>query len=387
MGMILILSRTSFMLQSLSHWIFPFKGARFFGILRSMVLVIAMSGGVDSALAAVLLKRTYPRMVGASHVIWPDSRCCSPEVLDRAADVCRRLDIPYLRLDLHEEFKRQVVDDFIQAYLHGKTPNPCVRCNQDIRFGAFYFRLKGALLDRGMLGREEELLFSTGHYARVVEEDRRIFIAKGADPLKDQSYMLYRVSRRMLPNMVLPLGEYRKSEVLSMAAELGLPYARVRESQDACFVKDSYVEFIREQTGRSDLLRAGDIVDMAGRVLGKHRGTINYTVGQRRGLGLGSGPWYVARIDARENRVTVAREEEAGGREFLIAQTNWFIDPPACPLSCTVKTRYQIGEKPCTVQPAAEGFRVVLREPQIVTPGQSAVFYRGELVLGGGIIL
>jgi tRNA-specific 2-thiouridylase len=352
-----------------------------------MVLAIAMSGGVDSAVAAALLRRSYPRMVGASHVIWPGSRCCSREVLDRAAEVCRLLDIPYLRLDLHERFRQLVVEDFIQTYLQGRTPNPCVRCNQHIRFDAFFFLLKGALRDRGMLEPGEELLLSTGHYARVLREEGGNFIAKGADPLKDQSYMLYRVGKQMLPRMVLPLGDYRKSEVLSMAGDLGLPFTRVRESQDACFVQDGYVEFIREQTGRSDLLRAGDIVDMEGRVLGKHRGTISYTVGQRRGLGLGDGPWYVARIDALENRLTVAREEEAGSREFPIAEENWFIEPPARPLACMVKTRYQIGEEPCTVLPGEEGFRVVLEKPRIVTPGQSAVFYRGELVLGGGIIL
>jgi len=351
-----------------------------------MLLAVALSGGVDSAVAAVLLKKKYPRMVGASHVIWPDSRCCSVEVLDRARDVCRSLEIPYIQVDLYERFRDQVVEDFIHTYLSGKTPNPCVVCNKDIRFGAFYSELVRALRQKDMLADSEELLFSTGHYARIVETAEGYFIAKGIDPAKDQSYMLSQVDKGMLPHLVLPLGEYRKSEILSMAAEMGLPYTKVKESQDACFVEDSYVEFIREQTGRSEIFQTGDIVDPEGRALGKHRGTINYTVGQRRGLGLGDGPWYVARIEPRENRIVVARQEDAQRRDFLISKTNWFVVPPTRPLDCTVKIRYQIGENPCTVEPVAEGFRVVLDRQEIVTPGQSAVFYAEELVLGGGVI-
>ena len=352
-----------------------------------MVLAIALSGGVDSAVAAVLLKEKYPRMVGASHVIWPDSRCCSVEVLDRAGQICRLLDIPYIQEDLHDEFRDQVVEDFIQSYLDGKTPNPCVLCNKSIRFDAFYLRLRNTLIDRGLFEREEDLLFSTGHYARIVESSGGLFIAKGVDPGKDQSYMLYQVGKQMLGSLVLPLGEYRKSEVLSMANDLGLPYTQVRESQDACFVQDNYVQFIGKQTGRTDLLREGEIVDPEGRILGRHRGTINYTVGQRRGLGLGNGPWYVARIDAQANKLVVAREADARLREFTIDRTNWFIDPPERSLPCAVKIRYQIDEIPCSVEPGEEGFRVVLSEPRIVTPGQSAVFYDRDLVLGGGIIL
>lgn len=352
-----------------------------------MVLAVALSGGVDSAVAAVLLKERYPRMVGASHVIWPDSRCCSAEVLDRARHTCRLLDIPYIQEDLHGEFRDKVVEDFIQSYLDGKTPNPCVLCNKSIRFDAFYLRLRNTLIDRGLLETEEGLLFSTGHYARIVGGSGGLFIAKGVDPGKDQSYMLYQVGRRMLGSLVLPLGEYRKSEVLSMADDLGLPYTRVRESQDACFVEDNYVQFIGKQTGRTDLLREGEIVDPEGRILGRHRGTINYTVGQRRGLGLGNGPWYVARIDAQANRLVVAREADARLREFCIDRTNWFIDPPRHSLPCAVKIRYQVDEIPCSVEAEDGRFRVVLMEPRIVTPGQSAVFYDRDLVLGGGIIL
>jgi tRNA-specific 2-thiouridylase len=352
-----------------------------------MLLAIALSGGVDSAVAALLLHREHPRMVGASHVIWPGSRCCSVEVLNRAEQTCRVLGIPYIREDLQEEFRSEVVADFIRSYLGGTTPNPCVICNKSLRFNVFYRRLKSTLGKRGVLAEGEDLLFSTGHYARIVKGSGGLFIAKGADPLKDQSYMLYQVSKAMLKNLVLPLGEHRKSEVLTMAGDLGLPHTGVRESQDACFVEDNYVQFIREQTGRSDFLKDGEIVDSRGRVLGRHRGTIHYTVGQRRGLGLGNGPWYVARIDAGRNRLVVAREAEAKSRAFAIDRTNWFIDPPRSPLSCAVKIRYQFDEIPCRIEPSEEGVRVVLEVPQILTPGQSAVFYESDLVLGGGIIL
>jgi tRNA-specific 2-thiouridylase len=355
--------------------------------LTSMVLAIALSGGVDSAVAAALLKKKVPRMVGASHVIWPGSRCCSEEVLDRAGETCRILGIPYIQEDLSEEFRDLVVEDFVQSYLNGKTPNPCVICNKRIRFDAFYLRLTSTLMDRGLLEAQEKLLFATGHYARIVQNREGLFIAKGVDSAKDQSYVLCQVDRQMLGNLVLPLGEYRKSEVIALANDFALPYTQVRESQDACFVEDNYVEFIEKQTGRRDLLREGEIVDPQGRVLGRHRGAINYTVGQRRGLALGNGPWYVARIDARANRLVVAREAEARRRIFVIERTNWFIDPPKHPLSCAVKIRYQIDETRCIVEPEDRGFRVSLEDPRIVSPGQSAVFYDGDLVLGGGIIL
>ena len=326
-------------------------------------------------------------MVGASHVIWPDSRCCSAEVLDRARQTCRVLGIPYLQEDLVGEFRSRVVEDFIATYLQGKTPNPCVICNKHIRFDTFYKRLLASLRSGDLLGARERLLFATGHYARIVKTSGGTFLAKGIDSRKDQSYMLYQVDRQMLSNMVLPLGEYRKTEVVSLAERMGLPYTRVRESQDACFVKGSYVDFLCEQSGTTDLAQPGEIVDLRGRVLGRHRGTIHYTVGQRRGLGLADGPWYVAAIEPGTARVVVARQEEAGRREFRIDRSNWFMEAPLDPRACTVKIRYQIDEIPCTVQAADRGFRVLMEHSHIVSPGQSAVFYDRDLLIGGGIIL
>jgi tRNA-specific 2-thiouridylase len=351
-----------------------------------MVLAVGLSGGVDSSVAALMLRESWPRMVGVTHLIWPDSRCCSAEVLSRAQEVCRRLEIPYVQVDLHERFRAAVVDDFVASYLEGRTPNPCVNCNAFVRFDRFYERLRQRLPEEGLLETGEELYLSTGHYARITRRGDEFCLEKGRDPLKDQSYMLYHVRREMLPRMVLPLGEYTKSEVMEIAEARGLQYRAVKESQDACFVEGSYVDFIRSYTGRDDLLEPGEIVDPEGRVLGSHPGTIHFTVGQRRGLGLGSGPWYVARIDAETNRVVVARREQAETRRFRVERPNWLCDPLSGPTACAVKIRYQVEEIPCVVEPEDGAYRVELERPEIVTPGQSAVFYGGTRVLGGGII-
>ena len=367
-----------------------FKGG-LFCYIRFKMLAVALSGGVDSSVAALLLRASRPRMIGASHIIWPDSRCCSVEVLARARAVCRRLDIPYYQIDLQPEFAEWVVDDFVAAYLAGRTPNPCLRCNRFVRFGSFYGRLRERLTADGLLARDEELALATGHYARVRRTEEGWALEKGRDPAKDQSYMLHQVRRQMLPRLVLPLGELLKSEVTRKAAELGLDYAAVKESQDACFVEGDYAEFIRSRTGRKELLSTGPIVDGRGRVLGRHRGILRYTVGQRQGLGLAGGPWYVAGIEPEANRLVVARRKEVERRTFEVEEVNWLIEPPAAPLECGVKVRYRSAEVPARVEPepASPGSgraRVALERPEIITPGQSAVFYRGERVLGGGVM-
>ncbi len=373
-----------------------------------MVLAVALSGGVDSSVAALRLAdgsraagagsaarrnsglRSAPphRLVGATHLVWPGSRCCSLEVLRRAAGLCARLGIPYLQVNQEEEFRRRVVEDFVQTYLDGRTPNPCVRCNRFVRFGSFLAALEARLLAEGLLEPGEELRLATGHYARTLRTSDGWFLAKGRDPSKDQSYMLHQVSAAVLPRLVLPLGESLKSEVVAEARAAGLEAARVRESQDACFVEGDYVEFLRGRGCRPELAAAGDIVDSSGRLLGRHRGVLHYTVGQRSGLGLADGPWYVARIEAGANRLVVARREQAARRDLQVEGLNWFGPPPERAQDCAVKLRYRGAEEPCTLAPAGGPglLQVRLRRAQIVTPGQSAVFYREELVLGGGVI-
>ena len=358
-----------------------------------MLEAIALSGGVDSAVAALRLagQGSAPlharRLVGVTHLIWPGSRCCSAEVLSRAEEVCRKLGIPYVQVDMEEEFRRSVVDDFVQTYLEGRTPNPCVRCNRFVRFGAFYAALASRLAGLGLLAEGEELRMASGHYARIVHTEEGWFLGRGRDSGKDQSYMLHQVPVTMLPRLDLPLGGSLKAEVVREAEAAGLSAAHAPESQDACFVQGDYAEFLRARSGREDLADEGDIVDEEGRRLGRHRGVLRYTVGQRSGLGLADGPWYVARIQAQANRLVVARRVERGA--FAVEAVNWFgAGAPTGKLACEVKIRYRSSAVPCSVEPEdlPGRFRVTLREPLTVTPGQSAVFYRGELVLGGGVI-
>lgn len=364
-------------------------------------LAVGLSGGVDSSAAAYILEKEWNdpnagrNMVGVSHFIWPDSKSCNDETLGRAENVCKKLGIPYRRLDMVDEFTRKVVDNFVHEYLSGKTPNPCVRCNERVRFGSFYARLRRELPD--LHGDAGELYFATGHYVRRVRRDGKWFLRRGIDGGKDQSYMLYKIDPELLPYLRFPLGEYMKTDIVSMAREAGLPSASVKESQDICFIQGEYPDFICSYS-ESACGEPGIIRDMSGAVLGEHRGYIHYTIGQRKGLGLSNGPWYVANIDAESNTVVVGRREECAVSTFTIAEANWFIPPPENPLSCSVKIRYNSPDSPCTVRSltdpssaAASGdtaaAEVRLDKAAAVTPGQSAVFYDGDIVLGGGIIL
>ncbi len=352
-------------------------------------IVVAMSGGVDSAVAAYLLKEKqgWENVVGATHYIWPDSKCCSVDVLTRAKRLCETLKIPYFVIDLHKEFKKFVVENFIETYLAGKTPNPCVMCNQRIRFDLFYKSIRNLLIEKNLLNESSFLYMATGHYVRIEKINGRFFLKRARDVSKDQSYMLYRVPQSILPYLVFPLGDCLKSEVYEISRELGINFSSINESQDACFVKGDYVDFIKEQRG-IDGPGEGIIKSEDGEILGKHKGYLNYTIGQRRGLGLGNGPWYVKSVDSRSNTVIVAKREDANSESFYVIDTNWFVEPPdKKPIECLVKIRYQSKAIPCLVSTYVNGsYRVQMERGEFVTPGQSAVFYREDLVLGGGII-
>ena len=323
-------------------------------------------------------------LVGGSHFIWPESRCCSISAFDRARAICTRLNIPYLVVDLYREFEQQVVADFVDTYLRGRTPNPCVRCNQLIRFDRFYEGLQAQLREKGLLTRDGRLSLATGHYVRVKETEEGLFFQKARDRLKDQSYMLFRINKYLLSSLIFPLGELLKPEVIELARARGLGFARIKESQDACFIEGDYAEFIAQHTEKP--FQKGEIVDTEGKVLGAHRGTIHYTVGQRRGLSLGNGPWYVSGLEPGSNRVVVARRQDAGKQRFLVEDLNWFIEKPTHSFDAWVKVRYQSDELACRLKPTGQGVEVVLERAEIVSPGQSAVFYRDDLVLGGGTI-
>ncbi len=357
------------------------------------VLAHALSGGVDSSVAASLLAKEWDRpdvgrrMVCVNHYMWPGCKGCSPEVIERAEAVSRSLDLPFFLIDMKEVFRTYVIEDFVSTYREGKTPNPCVRCNEHMRFSRFYTEIKNLLIEKNVLGTEETLYFSTGHYVCREKRADGIFLKRARDKTKDQSYMLYRLKKEMLPYLRFPLGEYRKTEVVETALQLGYSSASIKESQDICFIEDKYTDFIYEYTPDPRLNMPGDIVTATGEMIGKHKGFINYTIGQRKGLNLSDGPWYVTGVDAETNTVYVGRKEEGFSSEFTAGECNWFIPAPVDSFHCMIKVRYNTPALPGRVQSLRAGTaRIILDEPAVITPGQSAVFYHDDLVYGGGII-
>lgn len=350
------------------------------------LVAVAVSGGVDSSVAMHLLHESGHRVVGVSHAIWPADSPVRAQTLERARAVCDQLEAPHLVVDMERTFAREVVHPFVEAYRHGRTPNPCVRCNERMRFTEFLRHTEALLRSKGLRAEGAAFLFATGHYARVGRVDGRLRLCRARDASKDQTYMLSRIPAEVLPHVRFPLGGLLKREVVALAVERGLPSASVRESQDVCFADRGYTEQLRRIFGAA-IDVPGPLVDTAGNRLGTHRGYMHYTIGQRRGLGLGNGPWYVRRIDPQENLVVVCREHELGSTGLLVEEVRWMGPPSRAPISCTVQLRYQSAEIPCTVVPTHDGGCVVrLAQPAVVTPGQAAVFYEGEYVLGSGTI-
>jgi len=361
-----------------------------------------MSGGVDSSAAAVLLKAGGNELVGFTMQLWNQrrglsvgedgeplpSRCCSLDDVYDARRVAEDLGFPFYVLNLERDFERDVVAPFVRSYLEGETPIPCVACNS---------RLKFASLDRTALSVGCEKV-ATGHYARVSFDEAagRHRLLRGRDARKDQSYFLWELSQEQLSRSLFPLGEMTKEEVREVARRHGLYVAEKRESQEICFVPDGdYAGFIDrylEAEGREmERPARGEIVDTEGRVVGEHEGVHRFTVGQRRGLGVSRQlPLYVVRVEPESNRVVVGHDEELLRQEFTAAGVNWVaFEEPAEPVRADVRVRYRHKEAPATITPLGGGrARVRFDEPQrAVTPGQAAVFYRGEEVVGGGWIV
>ena len=351
-------------------------------------VVVGMSGGVDSSAAARLLLEQGYDVVGITLKLWPqdclsraEDKCCGPQAVMDARSVCHTLGIPFYLVDEAEEFQRDVVQYFADEYKAGRTPNPCVMCNERLKFGS--------LLRRGRaLGAE---FVATGHYARVDRAglDGRVLLRRGRDSAKDQSYFLFSLRQEQLGRMLLPLGDLTKPETRDVAREAKLRTAEKEESMEICFVPDNdYGGFLRKAGFAQS--HAGDIVDQQGRVLGKHEGIEFYTVGQRKGLGIAAAkPLYVLELDPANNRVIVGDEADLLRREFGVERCNWiaFGTPPA-ELEVTAQIRYRHPGTAATVVPGPHGSaRVRLHEPQrAVTPGQACVFYQDDLVVGGGWI-
>ena len=357
--------------------------------------LIAMSGGVDSSVAALLMRDSGYDCIGCTMRLFdredvgetqeePDggAPCCSLDSVEDARSVCSALGIPYYVFNFREDFTRQVIDRFVCAYLAGMTPNPCVDCNRYLKFDRLYRRAAELGCD----------MVVTGHYARIAERDGRYVLLRSLDPAKDQSYVLYDLTQERLAHTAFPLGGLTKDAVRRIAGQHGFVNAGRRDSQDICFAPDGdYARVIEERTGRA--CPPGDFIDTEGNVLGRHRGIIRYTRGQRRGLGLSlKESLYVLRVDPENNTVVLGRNEELYSRELTAEDFNWISgEVPDRPVRCLARVRYRQSAQPAIAEAVGDGsVHIVFDEPQrAITPGQSAVLYGGEdgsEVLGGGII-
>lgn len=351
-----------------------------------MRVVVAMSGGVDSSVAAALLRDQGYEVIGVTmRLLPPDEEaegprfggCCGVGAVMDAKRVAHRLGIPHYVVDFRDVFASRVIADFAREYTRGRTPNPCVRCNQHVKFDAL-------LAKASELGAEK---VATGHYARIARRNGTYLLKKAADSRKDQSYFLYVMTQEQLRRALFPLGRLSKEGVRQLAARLGLPVADKPDSQEVCFAPEDYAAFLQERAGVA--ARPGPIVDVQGRVLGEHRGIAAYTIGQRRGLGIATGePMYVVAIDSEKNRLVVGGRQQACASELTAAQVNWIPRAPQGAITVRARIRHQHQEARAIVSPAGEDrARVHFREPQMaIAPGQAVVFYDGDTVLGGGNI-
>jgi tRNA-specific 2-thiouridylase len=358
--------------------------------VEEITVVVAMSGGVDSSVAAALLVEQGYQCIGIMMRLWAEvasgegstNKCCSLESVNDARRVADQLGMPFYLINAEQPFKQQVVDFFVAGYSAGATPNPCIECNRHIRFDYLlnYARRLGADY------------LATGHYARLRHQsDGAVHLLKAVDEQKDQSYVLSVLGQAELRDVLFPIGDYPKPLIRQMAAKRGLPVASKHDSMGLCFIADDdYRRFLRDWTANA--MRPGPIVDRCGQVWGEHVGLPNYTIGQRKGLGIsGAGePMFVLELDHVHNRLIVGGEAELGRCQLVATRVNWTLDQPvadAYPAQC--KIRYKARSVNCTLHPLSTGdvevrFEEALRD---ITPGQGAVFYDGDLCLGGGIIV
>ena len=341
-----------------------------------MKIAVAMSGGVDSSVTAALLKKAGHDVFGLTMLVTP-----SDAAAVAAHEIAQALGLPHHIVDFRDVFAKQVISEFCQQYSLGKTPNPCVNCNRLIKFGALWETARES-------GAEA---MATGHYAQIEKRaaNGRFIVRKGTDRTRDQSYFLYKLTQSQLSTAIFPLGSLIKDDVKKMALEMGLPAVTRKESREICFIPDNdYPRFLREQLGTK--IPTGKIVDKQGKVMGHHNGIVDYTIGQRKGLGIASAnPLYVVGINGQSNTVIVGGKKDIYASEFIVNDLNWMLyDELTEPLTVKAKIRYRHAEAEAVISPVADDkVKVKFTEPQIaITPGQAAVFYEDDMVVGGGTI-
>jgi tRNA-specific 2-thiouridylase len=357
-------------------------------------VAVAMSGGVDSSVAAALLKQQGYDVIGLTMQVWDyetvggnilsESSCCSLDSMDDARSVCQTLAIPHYVIDVRDEFEKYVIENFESEYLSGRTPNPCVLCNSKIKWEVLLN--KAIKLDCDY--------FATGHYARISYDESigRYMLRRGFDRSKDQAYALWGLSQEQLKRTVFPLGSLSKSEVREIAKNLNLKTKNKPESQEICFVPDNdYARFLRDRNPELfSKIGQGEILDRAGKVLGVHKGYPFYTIGQRKGLGIAAGkPMYVTVIDAASNKIVIGERDDLKQQELLANHVTWIaIEKLTAPMEIEAQIRYNDPGRKATIYPVENGsVKVVFDEfHQAVTPGQSVVFFKDDVVVGGGVI-
>lgn len=354
---------------------------------KKQKVAVGMSGGVDSSVAAALLKKQGYDVIGIFMHFWSDphysdkqtiaNKCCSLEAKEDARRVCEALNIPLYTMNFDLDFKKYIVDNFLEQYKYGLTPNPCVRCNQFIKFGLFWQKAQALGAD----------FIATGHYAQIKKNKRGYHLLEGKDKTKDQSYFLYRLNQNVLKHCLFPVGKFKKEQVRKLAQKFNLPVFEKKDSQEICFVPEKeHYGFLSRYLN----LKKGNIISSEGKKLGQHQGLPLYTIGQRKGLELNGGPWYVIDLDYKKNQVVVTnnpQDKNLYSDIMYIDDINWLNQNIKLPFKSEVRIRYLHTNQKAQISQKDNLIKVEFKQKQrAITPGQSAVFYHKAEVLGGGII-